>query len=60
VVDLNGKVQTQLAQQGMVFNTPDPAPIREALRKAGFYKEWQAKYGEKTWGVFEQSVGKLS
>jgi tripartite ATP-independent transporter DctP family solute receptor len=60
VVDLNGKVQTDLAQQGMVFNTPDPAPIREALRKAGFYKEWQAKYGEKTWGVFEQSVGKLS
>nr|WP_235610768.1 TRAP transporter substrate-binding protein [Bordetella sp. H567] len=57
---LNGELQTQLAQQGLTFNTPDPAPIREALRKAGFYKEWQGKYGEKAWAVLEQSVGKLS
>jgi tripartite ATP-independent transporter DctP family solute receptor len=58
--DLNSKLQTQLAQQGMVFNTPDPAPIRDTLRKAGFYKEWQAKFGDKAWAVLEQSVGKLS
>ncbi|OZI59610.1 TRAP transporter substrate-binding protein [Bordetella genomosp. 11] len=57
---LNGELQTKLAQQGLVFNTPDPGPIRDALRKAGFYKEWQGKYGEKAWAILEQSVGKLS
>ncbi|ARP87414.1 TRAP transporter substrate-binding protein [Bordetella genomosp. 9] len=57
---LNNELQTQLAQQGLAFNTPDPAPIREALRKAGFYKEWQGKYGDKAWALLEQSVGKLS
>ncbi|ANN66169.1 TRAP transporter substrate-binding protein [Bordetella bronchialis] len=57
---LNGELQSQLAQQGLAFNTPDPAPIRDALRKAGFYKEWQGKYGEKAWAILEQSVGKLS
>ncbi|HTK01312.1 MAG TPA: TRAP transporter substrate-binding protein [Bordetella sp.] len=58
--DLNSKLQTQLAQQGLTFNTPAPAPIRDALRKAGFYKEWQGKYGDKAWAILEQSVGKLS
>jgi tripartite ATP-independent transporter DctP family solute receptor len=57
IADLNGKVEKQLKQQGMVFNTPDPAPIREALLKAGFYKEWQGKYGNKAWAILEQSVG---
>lgn len=57
---LNGELQTQLAGQGLIFNTPDPGPIRDTLRKAGFYKEWQGKYGEKAWAILEQSVGKLS
>jgi tripartite ATP-independent transporter DctP family solute receptor len=60
VAKQNGELQTQLAQQGMVFNTPDPAPIRDALRKAGFYTEWKGKYGDKAWALLEQSVGKLS
>jgi tripartite ATP-independent transporter DctP family solute receptor len=60
VLALNGQVQTQLAQQGMVFNSPEPGPIRDALRKAGFYAEWKGKYGDKAWGLLEQSVGKLS
>jgi hypothetical protein len=29
----------------VVFNTPDPAPFRAALQRAGFYKQWQKKYG---------------
>ena len=57
---LNGELQTQLAAQGLVFNTPDPGPIRDALRQAGFYQEWQRKFGAQAWAMLEQSVGKLS
>jgi tripartite ATP-independent transporter DctP family solute receptor len=57
---LNTQLQTQLAQQGLVFNSPEPGPIRDTLRKAGFYAEWKGKYGDKAWGLLEQSVGKLS
>ncbi|MFC4275059.1 TRAP transporter substrate-binding protein [Achromobacter aloeverae] len=60
VLALNNQLQGQLAQQGMAFNSPAPGPIRDALRSAGFYKEWQGKYGEKAWSLLEQSVGKLS
>ncbi|HEX7750572.1 MAG TPA: TRAP transporter substrate-binding protein, partial [Bordetella sp.] len=34
--------------------------VRDALRKAGFYTEWQKKYGDKAWALLEKSVGKLS
>ncbi|OWT78454.1 TRAP transporter substrate-binding protein [Achromobacter sp. HZ34] len=60
VLALNNDLQTQLAQQGLTFNQPEPGPIRDALRNAGFYKDWQGKYGDKAWGLLEQSVGKLS
>lgn len=60
VLALNGQLQTQLAQQGLVFNSPEPGPIRDALRQAGFYAEWKGKYGDKAWALLEQSVGKLS
>jgi tripartite ATP-independent transporter DctP family solute receptor len=60
VLVLNQQVQTELIKQGMVFNTPDPAPIRAALQKAGFYAEWKAKYGDKAWALLEKSVGTLS
>ncbi|OWT78445.1 TRAP transporter substrate-binding protein [Achromobacter sp. HZ34] len=60
VLALNNELQTQLAQQGLTFNQPEPGPIRDALRQAGFYAEWKAKYGDQAWGLLEQSVGKLS
>ena len=44
----------------MAFNTPDVATFREALRKAGFYADWKAKYGPEAWGLLEQGVGNLA
>src|SRR5674476_43966 len=49
VAKLNAGLQSELAAKGLVFNTPDPAPFREALRKASFYSEWKGKYGEEAW-----------
>lgn len=60
VEKLTASLQTDLAGKGLVFNQPDPAPFREKLRAAGFYKEWQGKYGEEAWAILEKAVGKLT
>jgi TRAP-type transport system periplasmic protein len=56
---LNTSLQADLAANSMIFNKPDPAPFREALQKAGFYKEWRGKYGEEAFAILEKAVGKL-
>jgi TRAP-type transport system periplasmic protein len=60
VAKLNASLQQDLAAKGLVFNRPDPAPFRDKLRSAGFYTEWQGKYGPEAWGLLEKSVGKLA
>jgi TRAP-type transport system periplasmic protein len=60
VAKLNATLQQELAGKGLVFNTPDPSPFREKLRSAGFYTEWQKKYGDEAWAILEKSAGKLS
>ena len=60
VAKLNAGLQQELAGKGLIFNQPDPAPFREKLRSAGFYKEWQGRYGEEAWAILEKAVGKLS
>ena len=39
---------------------PTRPAFRAALRRAGFYAEWQEKYGEEAWGVLEGVVGSLA
>ena len=60
VARLNGELRGTLTAAGLSFNETDPAPFREALRKAGFYAEWRGKYGDEAWRVLEDSVGGLS
>ncbi|WP_230531511.1 TRAP transporter substrate-binding protein [Microvirga roseola] len=57
VAKLNAGLKDDLTAKGMVFNDPDPAPFREALRKAGFYAEWKKKYGDEAWSILEKAVG---
>ncbi|MBJ6123784.1 TRAP transporter substrate-binding protein [Microvirga splendida] len=57
VAKLNAGLKDDLMAKGMVFNDPDPAPFREALRKAGFYAEWKKKYGDEAWSILEKAVG---
>lgn len=60
VLKLNQELQAQLTQHGLTFNTPQAGPIRDALRNAGFYKEWKEKYGEQAWKLLEDAAGALS
>jgi hypothetical protein len=44
----------------MEFIATDPAAFRATLKEAGFYAEWQGKFGDEAWGVLEASVGGLA
>jgi TRAP-type transport system periplasmic protein len=57
---LNASLRDQLTKRGMKFNDVDANKFRDKLRSAGFYAEWKAKFGDKAWGLLEDSVGKLS
>lgn len=57
VAKLNAGLKDELVSKGMQFNDPNPAPFREALRKAGFYAEWKKKYGDEAWSILEKAVG---
>jgi tripartite ATP-independent transporter DctP family solute receptor len=59
LAQLNVSLRQELATKGLVFNQPDPAPFREALRKAGFYSEWRYRYGEEAWAMLEATTGQL-
>ena len=57
VFRLNATLRTELTSKGMVFNETQPAPFREALKKAGFYAEWQKKYGDEAWDILQRATG---
>jgi hypothetical protein len=52
-------LQKELADTGMIFNKPDTAGFRDKMRKAGFYADWKAKFGDEAWAILERSTGKL-
>lgn len=57
---LNQELQSTLSQQGMAFNSPDPAPIRAALKEKGFYDTWKKNFGDQAWDMLETATGGLS
>ena len=57
---LNNSIEVQLKAKGMVFNYPDVKSFRDALSKAGFYKEWRAKFGDEAMAKLEKYSGKLA
>lgn len=59
VTKLNDDLAGSLQQKGITFNDTDPSPFRDVLKKAGFYAEWKAKYGEEAWALLEKATGKL-
>jgi tripartite ATP-independent transporter DctP family solute receptor len=60
VTRLNVDAQAELTKLGTAFNTPDPAPFRSVLQKAGFYREWKQKFGDEVWGKLEKYAGQLA
>ena len=57
---LNTSLEDQLKQKGLTFNTVNKKPFQEALKTAGFYKEWRGKFGEEAWKTLEKYSGALS
>ena len=60
VATLNASLQKELAEKGMVFNTPNSEGFRKQLRESGFYTDWKGKYGNEAWSILERSTGKLA
>jgi TRAP-type C4-dicarboxylate transport system substrate-binding protein len=59
VAKLNAGLRGELEAKGLAFNELEPGPFRDKLKSAGFYKEWQGKYGDEAWAILEKAVGKL-
>ena len=60
VAALNAGLQKELAGKGLAFNAPKTDSFREHMRKAGFYAEWKAKFGDEAWAILERNTGKLA
>jgi tripartite ATP-independent transporter DctP family solute receptor len=58
-LQLNNSLQAEIEKDGMQFFKTDPEPFRQTLIKAGFYKEWQGKFGDEAWALLEKATGKL-
>lgn len=56
---VTSSLQDSLSKRGLIFNTVNVQPFREALQKAGAYKEWKSKFGDETWALLEKYSGKL-
>lgn len=57
---LDKTLEAQLTQRGLVFNRPDPAPFRQKLVSAGYYKIWRDKFGPEAWALLEKYSGSFS
>ena len=60
VAELNGKLQRELATNGMTFNQANADSFRAKLRTAGFYAEWKERFGAQAWALLERYSGKLA
>lgn len=60
IAKLNQGLEESLKGRGLVFNKPDPASFRDALSKAGFYKEWREKFGADAMARLEKYSGTLA
>ncbi len=59
-IERNKTVTKHLEDNGMVFNAPETAPFRDALRKSGFYPEIKQRMGDEPWRLLEKYSGPLT
>jgi TRAP-type transport system periplasmic protein len=60
IAQLNATLSGKLKANGLTFVDTDPAAFRTALKSAGFYNQWKAKFGDQAWGTLESAVGALT
>ena len=59
VEQMNTSLQTELNKRGLEFFNVKNEDFRVKLVTAGFYKEWQKRFGDEAWSLLEQTTGKL-
>jgi tripartite ATP-independent transporter DctP family solute receptor len=60
IATLDASLRGKLESKGLQFNTPDTAPFRATLERAGFYEQWRKTFGSKAWDALESYVGRLA
>jgi tripartite ATP-independent transporter DctP family solute receptor len=56
---MNANLQADLKSKGLEFFKVKNEDFRAKLVSAGFYKEWQKRFGEEAWSLLESTAGKL-
>lgn len=59
VETMNANLQAELTSKGLEFFTVKNSDFRDRLVSAGFYKDWQKRYGDEAWALLEATTGKL-
>ena len=59
VEQMNSTLQTELTKRGLEFFNVKNEDFRAKLVAAGFYKDWQKRFGDEAWSLLEQTSGKL-
>ena len=57
---LDATLEEILTKGGMQFAKPDTAAFQKVLTQAGFYKQWQGKFGAPLWSALEGVTGPLA
>jgi TRAP-type transport system periplasmic protein len=59
VESMNATLQTELEAKGLKFFKVKNQDFRNKLVSAGFYTEWQQRFGPEAWSLLESTTGKL-
>jgi TRAP-type transport system periplasmic protein len=56
---MNANLQADLKSKGLEFFKVKNEDFRNKLVSAGFYKEWQKRFGDEAWSLLESTTGPL-
>ena len=56
---MNANLQAELKSKGLEFFKVKNEDFRQRLITAGFYQEWQKRFGDDAWALLESTTGKL-
>jgi TRAP-type transport system periplasmic protein len=59
VTRMDQSLRGKLEGAGLKFAEVDQAAFRKQLQAAGFYADWQKKFGPQAWALLEKYSGKL-
>ena len=59
VEQMNSSLQTELNKRGLEFFNVKNEDFRSKLVAAGFYKDWEKRFGDEAWSLLEKTTGKL-